>query len=59
VLVEWPAFERQLGDIYAAPVGRPSYRPLVLLKCLLLQQWYRLSDPGLKEALSDQLSFHR
>jgi IS5 family transposase len=43
-LVEWPAFERQLGAIYAAPFGRPSYGPLVLLRCLLLQQWYRLSD---------------
>jgi transposase, IS5 family len=58
-LVEWPAFERQLGEVYAAPVGRPSYGPLVLLKCLLLQQWYRLSDPGLEEALSDRLSFRR
>jgi transposase, IS5 family len=58
-LVDWPAFERLLGDIYAAPVGRPSYGPLVLLKCLLLQQWYRLSDPGLEEALADRLSFRR
>jgi transposase, IS5 family len=58
-LVEWAAFERLLGEIYAAPVGRPSYGPLVLLKCLLLQQWYRLSDPGLEEALSDRLSFRR
>jgi transposase, IS5 family len=58
-LVDWVAFERLLGDIYAAPVGRPSYGPLVLLRCLLLQQWYRLSDPGLEEALSDRLSFRR
>jgi transposase, IS5 family len=58
-LVEWPAFERLLGEVYAAPVGRPSYGPLVLLRCLLLQQWYRLSDPGLEEALSDRLSFRR
>ena len=58
-LVEWPAFERLLGAVYAAPVGRPSYGPLVLLRCLLLQQWYRLSDPGLEEALSDRLSFRR
>jgi IS5 family transposase len=50
-LVEWPAFELLLGAIYAAP--------LVLLRCLLLQQWYRLSDPGLEEALSDRLSFRR
>jgi transposase, IS5 family len=58
-LVDWAAFERLLGGIYAAPVGRPSYGPLVLLRCLLLQQWYRLSDPGLEEALSDRLSFRR
>jgi IS5 family transposase len=58
-LVDWAPFERLLGDIYAAPVGRPSYGPLVLMKCLLLQQWYRLSDPGLEEALSDRLSFRR
>jgi IS5 family transposase len=36
-----------------------SCGPLVLLKCLLLQQWYRLSDPGLEEALADRLSFRR
>jgi IS5 family transposase len=29
------------------------------MRCLLLQQWYRLSDPGLEEALSDRLSFRR
>jgi transposase, IS5 family len=58
-LVDWAAFERLLGDIYAAPVGRPSYGPLVLLRCLLLQQWYRLSDAGLEEALADRLSFRR
>jgi IS5 family transposase len=58
-LVDWAPFARLLGEVYAAPVGRPSYGPVVLLKCLLLQQWYRLSDPGLEEALSDRLSFRR
>jgi IS5 family transposase len=58
-LVDWDGFEGLLGGIYAAPVGRPSYGPLVLFRCLLLQQWYRLSDPGLEEALSDRLSFRR
>lgn len=47
------------GMVYAAPVGRPSYGPLLLLKCLLLQQWYGLSDLDLEEALSDRLSFRR
>jgi transposase, IS5 family len=58
-LVDWTAFARLLGAVYAAPVGRPSYGPLVLFRCLLLQQWYGLSDPGLEEALSDRLSFRR
>jgi IS5 family transposase len=58
-LVDWAAFERLLGGVYAAPVGRPSYGPVILFKCLLLQQWYQLSDPGLEEALSDRLSFRR
>ena len=44
-LVDWAAFERLLGDIYAAPLGRPSYGPVVLMKYLFLQQWYGLSDP--------------
>jgi IS5 family transposase len=58
-LVDWAGFERLLGEVYAAPVGRPSYGPLVLLRCTLLQQWYGLSDPGLEEALSDRLSLRR
>ena len=56
-LLEWPALERELTEIYAAREGRPSYRPLLLFKALLLQQWYQLSDPGLEEALVDRLSF--
>lgn len=30
-----------------------------MVKALLLQQWYGLSDPGLEEALGDRLSFRR
>jgi transposase, IS5 family len=58
-LIDWAGFEQLLGDVSAARVGRPSYGAMVLLKCLLLQQWYRLSDPGLEESLSDRLSFRR
>ncbi len=39
--------------------GRPPYPPLAMIKALLLQQWYGLSDPGLEEALSDRLLFRR
>jgi IS5 family transposase len=57
--VKWYRFERLLARIYASPEGRPAYPPLTMLKCLLLQQWYRLSDAEAEEALSDRLSFRR
>jgi transposase, IS5 family len=58
-MVQWQPLERALAEIYSASAGRPSYPPLVMFKCLLLQQWYTLSDPQLEEALADRLSFRR
>lgn len=58
-LVDWSRLEQLVAGIYAAPVGRPSYPPLLLVKVLLLQQWYNLSDPQLEEALGDRRSFRR
>lgn len=58
-LLNWGRIEQLLGAIYAAGEGRPAYPPLVMLRALLLQQWYSLSDPALEEALCDRLSFRR
>ena len=58
-MIKWRAVERMLSSIYDASSGRPAYPPLVMFKCLLLQQWYALSDPQLEEALADRLSFRR
>ena len=58
-VMKWYRFEQLLKGIYASAEGRPSYPPLTLLKCLLLQQWYGLSDAELEEAVSDRLSFRR
>jgi transposase, IS5 family len=58
-LVKWYRFEKLLGRLHDAPVGRPSYPVLVMFKALLLQQWYGLSDVELEEALNDRLSFRR
>ena len=41
------------------PGGRKSYPPLMMVKVMLLQQWYGASDPAMEEALSDRLSFRR
>ncbi|WP_245297136.1 MULTISPECIES: IS5 family transposase [Rhodomicrobium] len=56
-LIDWAAIDRLAAPIYASQTGRPSYPPLVMIKALLLAQWYGLSDPGLEEALDDTLSF--
>jgi IS5 family transposase len=58
-LLNWGRIEQLLGAVYAAGEGRPAYRPLLMLRALLLQQWYSLSDPELEEALCDRLSFRR
>jgi len=58
-VISWKPIERLLDSVYAAERGRPSYPPLLMFRCLLLQLWYRLSDPELEEALADRLSFRR
>lgn len=58
-LIDWSAVERLAATARAGETGRPPYPPLTMVKALLLQQWYALSDPGLEEALSDRLSFRR
>ena len=56
-VLDWGSLAALMCAVQAAPTGRPGYGPLVLLRCVLLQQWYGLSDPALEEALNDRLSF--
>jgi transposase len=52
---------RQLPE-YNAPApraGHTAWRPVLMLKCLMLQKWFNLSDPGLEDALKDRVSFRR
>lgn len=58
-LLDWPVLEAELVEVYAAPAGRPSYPVELLLRALLLQAWYGLSDPAAEEAFRDRLSFRR
>lgn len=39
--------------------GRPAWDPTLMIKCLMLAKWFKLSDPGLEEALQDRISFRR
>lgn len=56
---DWDRFDSLVEDIHSSGEGRPSYRPLTMVKVLLLEQWYNLSDPQMEEALSDRISFRR
>ena len=58
-LFDWERLGAVVQGIYAAPTGRPSYPPLMMVKVLLLQQWYAASDPEMAAALGDRLSFRR
>ena len=58
-IVEWERFEGLVSGVYSAREGRPSYPPLTMVKVLLLEQWYNLSDPQMEEALGDRISFRR
>ncbi|MGB4548446.1 MAG: transposase, partial [Syntrophales bacterium] len=56
--VNWSRIERLVIRNY--PVGKSAegndaYHPLLLLKCLLLQQWFRIdSDPELDTQINDR-----
>ena len=60
-VVNWSRIESLVLRDY--PVGKSSegndaYHPLLLLKCLLLQQWFHIdSDPELETQINDRSSF--
>lgn len=59
-LVKWYRFEKLAGHLRdEAGPGRPGYPVLVMIKALLLQALYGLSERELEDALGDRLSFRR
>jgi IS5 family transposase len=60
VEVDWRPLEALLARLGPeGGRGRPRKLALMMLKALLLQQWYALSDGDLEEALNDRMSFRR
>src|SRR5580692_3248501 len=60
-LIPWSKLEEAVGPIFPEHEkgGRPFWPALVMIKCVLLQKWFGLSDPQLEEQLRDRLSFRR
>lgn len=58
-LLDWSRIAAIVTVVRPGSEGRPPYPPVAMVRALLLQQWYGLSDPGLEEALLDRVSFRR
>lgn len=58
-LIDWSRLEVLLSDIYSSSRGEKAWPPLMMLKALLLQSWYKLSDPALEKQLARDLLFRR
>ena len=58
-LVNWVGFQVRIEKLYSPDEGRPAEDPVMLFRCLLLAQWYGLSDRQLEEALEFRIDFRK
>jgi transposase, IS5 family len=62
-VIDWDKVEEKLMDYYEIgrqEEGADAYPPLMLLKALLLQKWFRIpSDPELENQINDRISFKK
>jgi IS5 family transposase len=61
-LIDWEAFRPIVAGLYdnrGPKGGRPNVDEVVMVKLLVLQSWYGLSDPELERQVDDRLSFQR
>ena len=59
--IDWDRINSMLMDHYrigSSCEGANTYPPILLFKCLLLQQWFHIdSDPELESQINDLISF--
>ena len=62
-VVEWDTIEAVLNEHYEvgrSKEGADAFPPLLLMKCMLLQKWFRIpSDPELENQINDRISFKK
>jgi IS5 family transposase len=60
-LIDWPKLLAPLRELTPEQPrgGRPFWSLELMVRCVLVQKWFGLSDPGLEEQLRDRLSFRR
>lgn len=61
-LIPWNELAEPLRDMYKNTTdkgGASNYPLVMMIKCMMLQKWFNLSDPMLEEMLDDRISFRR
>jgi transposase, IS5 family len=61
-LIDWKVFRpivREMYDNRTERGGRPNNDEVVMVKMLVLQSWYGLSDPELESQATDRISFRK
>ena len=59
-LIEGERFRPLIGDLYSNTTehgGRPNFDEILMVKLLVLQSMYGLSDPELERLANDRISF--
>ena len=57
-LVDWEEF-RKFFEKVENKVGRPAYDPVLMVKVLVLQSWYGISDEEIEYQIADRISFQK
>jgi len=58
--IDWKALAKPIRKLYHNDEGGAPAEPVIrMLKIVLLQKWFNLSDPQAEEQLNDRLSFRR
>lgn len=55
--IDWSRFEQYVSHLHPSAKGRPAHNALLMIKTLLLQFLYDLSDRQLEEQIQDRISF--
>jgi IS5 family transposase len=61
-MIPWNDLAEPLRDMYKNNTdrgGASNYALVMMIKCMMLQKWFNLSDPMLEEMLCDRISFRR
>lgn len=60
--IPWQQLAGPLNDMYhnnTEKGGASNWPTVMMVKCMMLQKWFNLSDPMLEEMLDDRISFRR